>query len=264
MNTIEATPKPNSFLSKRRVGWAGLAALLGCCAVCAMPILATVGIGGGAAAAIARVLKPGAEIVVAGVVFAGALGFMALRFRARSRTRVQGGCGGACAVPRRSARSDSESNLTAAPMGTGGSRRLFSRSSAVNAPVVCSADLTHAQVQIDGYRAAFQRLVGTERFPGGFRWTFRAEHGLESQLRELAEREADCCRFFSYDLITDGDKISWEVRGEDRVSSVLEEYFHLPERLREEPRQVHDVAALKRSAEKAGLIFIAEVDPTRT
>ncbi len=78
----------------------------------------------------------------------------------------------------------------------------------------------------------------------------------------LAEREADCCHFFSYDLITDGDKIVWEVRAEDRVSSVLEEYFHLPERLQEEPRQVHDVATLKRSAEKAGLGFTAEVGPT--
>lgn len=262
MNTIEATPRPDSLLSKRRVGWAGLAALVGCCAACVLPMLATVGIGGGAAAAIARVLKPGAEIAVAGVVLAGALGFMALRFRARSRTVAQGSCGGACAVPHRGARSDSESSLTAAPKESG--CRLFSRSSAVNAPIVCSADLAQAQVQIDGYRAAFQRLVGADRFPGGFRWTFRAAHGLELQLRVLAEREADCCRFFRYDLITDGDEISWEVRGEDRVSSVLEEYFHLPERLREEPRPVHDVAALKLSAEKAGLIFIAAVDPTRT
>jgi hypothetical protein len=264
MNTIEGTPKPDSFLSKRRIGWAGLAALLGCSAVCALPILATVGIGGGAAATIARVLKPGAEIIVAGVVFAGALGFMAVRFRARSRAGIRGGCGGACAIPRGRARSDSQSGLTEAAKGRGGGRTLFSRSSAVNAPVVCTADLTHAQVQIDGYRAVFQRLASAERFPGGFRWTFRAELGLESQLRGLAEREADCCRFFSYDLITDDDKIDWEVRGEDRVSSVLEEYFHLPERLREEPRQVHDVAALKRSAEKAGLGFSPEVDATGT
>ena len=141
---------------------------------------------------------------------------------------------------------------------------MFSRSGAIGAPIVCTADLAHAQVQIDGYRAAFERLIGAERFPGGFRWTFRAELGLASQLRGLAERAADCCRFFSYDLITECDTITWDVRGEDRVSSVLEEYFHRPERLREEPRQVHDVASLKGSAEKAGLAFIAEVDPTRT
>jgi hypothetical protein len=102
------------------------------------------------------------------------------------------------------------------------SRRRGTGRSAVNAPVVCTTDLTHAQIQIDGYRAAFRRLVGAERFSGGFRWTFRAELGLESQLCGLAEREADCCRFFSYDPTTDGDKIRWEVSGEDRVSSVLE------------------------------------------
>jgi hypothetical protein len=92
MKTIEAATKSESFLSKRRVRWAGLAALFGCSVVCALPMLVAAGIGGGAAAAIARLLRPGAELVVAGVLFSGALGFMALRFRAKSRAGLQGGC----------------------------------------------------------------------------------------------------------------------------------------------------------------------------
>jgi hypothetical protein len=222
-------------------------------------MLAAVGIGGGAAATIARVLKPGTEFVVAGAIFVGVLGFMALRLRARRRAGIDDGCGGACAVPRTNARSYSRPGGTETPQGTKGARQLFSRAGAVGAPIVCTADLTHAQVQIDGYRAAFQRLVGAERFPGGFRWTFRAELGLASLLRGLAEREADCCRFFAFDLASHGDTIIWEVRGGDRVVSVLEEYFNLSDRLRAEPRPGHDVALLKRTAGDAGLDFLADV-----
>ena len=259
MNTIEAVPKSEVFLSKRRLGWAGLAALLGCSALCALPMLAAAGVGGGAAAAIARLVRPGAELVVAGVVFAAALGFMAVRARSRMRAGAQRGCGGFCAVPRARRLSGVDPASGETPKHSPDARVLFSRKGVDGAPIVCTADLTHAQVQIDGYRAAFARLLGAERFAGGFRWTFRAELGLESQLRGLAEREADCCAFFSYDLTSDGQTIIWDIRGDGRVSSVMEEYFHLPERLREEPRRGHDVAALKRAADKAGLGFTADV-----
>src|SRR5688572_11574215 len=68
------------FLSKRRLVWAGAAAIGGCAAVCSLPLLAAVVLGGGAAAtAIASFARPGAELIVGAIAFALALGVMALR-----------------------------------------------------------------------------------------------------------------------------------------------------------------------------------------
>ena len=259
----EAVPKSEMFLSRRRLGWAGLSALAGCAALCALPLLVAASVGSGAATAIARFVRPGSEIVVGGVLFVVALGVMALYFRSKTRARAEGGCAGSCALP--SLRpagppsiSDAGSDTRAGAGPKPRAARIFSRQRVADAPIVCTADLTLARVQIDGYRAAFARLVGAERFPGGFRWKFRTEPGLESQLTGLAEREAACCRFFSYDLTSDGAYIIWETGSDDRASSVLDMYFQLPQRLLEEARPGLDVAALKRAAGDAGLAFAAD------
>jgi hypothetical protein len=140
-------------------------------------------------------------------------------------------------------------------------------------PVVCTAhlwDKSGIMAQIDGYRAAFDHLIDTERFPGGFRWTFRARPGLYVDLVRLAQREHECCRFFHFEIKggedvrrpnrragadANTDVIVWETTADDGASTVLEEYFRLPERLRAEPRRGHDVLSLKRAAERAGLRF---------
>jgi hypothetical protein len=114
------------------------------------------------------------------------------------------------------------------------------------------------QEQIDRYRAAFVHLVGTERLAGGFRWRFRAEPGLEAELKLLAERETDCCRFFQFTLLRSGDELHWETRADQRAASVLEEFARLPERLSQEPRRGHDVVSVKRSVSAAGLVFAAD------
>lgn len=72
-------------LSRRPVIWAGIAALIGCAACCALPILLLVGAGSGASAFVARFLFPGSELVIAAVVFAGVLGVFALRARGRRK-----------------------------------------------------------------------------------------------------------------------------------------------------------------------------------
>lgn len=120
-----------------------------------------------------------------------------------------------------------------------------------------------ARTQIDGYRAAFTQLVGTESFAAGFRWSFRAQPGLESHLRDLAEREAGCCPFMSYALTSDGDHIVWEVRAREDAAAVVEEYSRLPQRLAEEPRPGPDVALLMRTSNEAGLSFAVGQAPPR-
>jgi mercuric ion transport protein len=92
--TISPAKRPVSILSKRRVGWAAVAAVLGCAACCALPMLATAGLGGGAVALLSRVLRPGSELVVGGTVFAVALAVMAVR----NRLKRAAGCGSSCAL----------------------------------------------------------------------------------------------------------------------------------------------------------------------
>jgi len=85
MNAPIFSGGPDPILSKRRLAWAGVAALAGCVAACSLPMLA-VAVGGGAVAtAVSSVMIPGAEVIVGIVAFAGVLGLMAFRVRARRR-----------------------------------------------------------------------------------------------------------------------------------------------------------------------------------
>ena len=80
------------LFSRRRLGLAGLAALLGCAACCALPFLAAAALGGGAAATFGRILRPGSELIVGGAVFVATLGVMAIR----SRLKPSAACGSSC------------------------------------------------------------------------------------------------------------------------------------------------------------------------
>lgn len=86
--------KSHTTLSRRRLRVAGVAAFIGCAACCAIPLLAAAGVGSGALATLASVLRPGSEFVVGGVVFLTVLSVMAIRNRIRRR--VGAGCGPAC------------------------------------------------------------------------------------------------------------------------------------------------------------------------
>ena len=91
--TASKLEKPTSFLSRRRLGIAGLAAMISCVTCWALPFAAA-GIGGSAAAAVGRLLRPGLEPVMGGTVFAAVLGVMALR----NRLKRQAGSGPSCSV----------------------------------------------------------------------------------------------------------------------------------------------------------------------
>jgi len=82
----------SSLFSKRRLGLAALAALLGCAACCALPLFAAAALGGGAAAGLGRILRPGSELIAGGIVFALTLALMALRLRLKRRAT----CGLSC------------------------------------------------------------------------------------------------------------------------------------------------------------------------
>lgn len=77
--TTKEVSRSEPLLSKRRLGWAGVAAVIGCATCRALPLLAAAGIGSGAAAAITSFLRPGSELFVGLGVFAAALAIMAIR-----------------------------------------------------------------------------------------------------------------------------------------------------------------------------------------
>lgn len=243
MESIAITRNNDGFWSRRRLAWAGGAAFVGCAVSCSLPLLA-VAAGGGALSSLGAFVKPGAELVVGGLVFAGALGVMAMVQRRKSPEAS--GCG--CAP-------------------TGDPTRLFqSPEPSGDEPVVCTAPLEDKpliQRGIDSYRAAFSRLVATEHFEGGFRWRFPREPALQARLEQLIAAEYDCCRFFQFRLTTEGDEVVWETRAPAHAASVLEEFSRLPERLLAEQRAGHDVAALKAKASAAGLRFAADGDEQR-
>jgi hypothetical protein len=256
MTNPEPTSRSNRPLWRKRLPWASLAAVLcGCVAVCGLPVLAALGIGGGAATAVAHLVRPGTEVAVAGVALLAAVVFFAVRLRARRRAPAGAACGDACRLAR--ALGPGSDDAAGGDATGGGRLTFFSRPAVPAAAIVCTGDRTLARLQIDGYRAAFEHLISVDAIPRGFRWTFRAQLGLASQLRGLAEREAGCCRFLSFDLTSEGDRIVWESTGDASATSVIDEIARLPQRLRDEPRAEHDIAVLKQNAEAAGLAFRA-------
>lgn len=137
---------------------------------------------------------------------------------------------------------------------------FLSRPAAPGAPIVCTAGLDRdiLRIHFDGYRAAFEHLVSSERTPGRFRWTFRATLGLASQLLGLASREADCCSFLGFTLREEGEHIVWETTADARAEAMLEMFFQLPGKLRDGTRPELDIPGLKAEFDAIGLAFTAD------
>jgi hypothetical protein len=238
----------------RNLGWAGLAAMFGCAACCAIPLLAVAGVGGGVTATAAALLWPGAEIALGGLAFGSVLLVGALRGRAGrdDNGAPSTGAGGATGT----------GGCGCGPPAADQAAQIFGTPPAPpDEPVACTVDLKNTelvQAGLDAYRAAFTHLAATERFPGGFRWKFHVAPGLDLALKTLAEGEHACCRFLTFNIFSDGLHLVWEVRAHDHAASFLDEYAELPQRLRAEPRPGHDMMAVKDRATRAGLVFTSE------
>lgn len=86
--------RTRAFFSKRRLGVAAVAAIIGCAACCAIPLLAAAGLSSGAVAILSKIFRPGSELLVGGTVFAVVLVVTAVRNRLSPRST----CGPACKV----------------------------------------------------------------------------------------------------------------------------------------------------------------------
>lgn len=233
------------LVTKKSLRLAGLAAFGACAACCALPLLVAAGIGGGVLSAVAGYIRPGADLLLAGGVGVGVLAVMALRARARRAAACDVACevGGGCGC---------------GPMDKA---NIFSTASPrPGEPIVCSADLHDKPTvrgQLDGYRAAFEQLLRVEKFEGGVRWVFTNRPGLGDELRNLAEKEHQCCSFFKFDLRDAGETIVWETRAGKDAAQVLDEFARLPERLSQHARG-NEVQPIKEAIGGAGLTFAAD------
>lgn len=125
-------------------------------------------------------------------------------------------------------------------------------------PIVCTLAGQQQQDQrVAEFRNAFVHLERTEPFDGGFRWHFRNEPGLETELRELARREHECCRFFDFRIHRQGDVIVWEVRAPEQAAGVLHEFMRFPDTV-DVPSET-----LKRVFSQAGLTFVSAEEKAR-
>ncbi|HVW29226.1 MAG TPA: hypothetical protein VHC69_27860 [Polyangiaceae bacterium] len=97
-------------------------------------------------------------------------------------------------------------------------------------PIACTLDGRGALQRLVEFRGAFERgYIGGERTDVGVRWRFRSVPGLEDELRSLAEKEQQCCRFFRFEIRAAGEEIWWDTRvANPEARPILEEFFDLP------------------------------------
>jgi hypothetical protein len=112
------------------------------------------------------------------------------------------------------------------------------QTNAATPPIVC--DMTDAPDTAAERFADYQRLftgplIGRERVGDGIRFRFRAEPGLEKEVRDLAAREKACCAFFNFDISVHGDEVWWDssVVDDDLARQILDEYYRLPDTVTE-------------------------------
>jgi hypothetical protein len=104
-------------------------------------------------------------------------------------------------------------------------------------PIACTLDEGGFRRRMEEFREIFERgFIASERFEGGGRFRFRALTGLETELRELAEREQACCRFFRFEVFAKDGELWWETRVDAEAQPVLEAFLDLPQLLAE-PRR---------------------------
>jgi hypothetical protein len=103
-------------------------------------------------------------------------------------------------------------------------------------PVACTLTGTPGAFaeRMAEYRRLFrQYLAERTRTAQGIRFRFRADPGVEDWVRDLARREQECCGFFDFTVITDGQEICWDatVPDDEAARQALDEFYRLPDTL---------------------------------
>ena len=100
-----------------------------------------------------------------------------------------------------------------------------------------------AEERIDEYRQLFRdAFVGRERTEAGVRFRFRAGEGMEARVRDLADREKECCAFFTFTVALIGGEVLWDaaVVDDDTARTLLDQWYALPDVVDEGVQAMHD------------------------
>ena len=88
-------------------------------------------------------------------------------------------------------------------------------------------------------------------------WVFANRPGLDLELRNLAEKEHQCCAFFKFDVRAAGGTLVWETTAHENAAKVLDEFARLPERLNQHARG-NETQPIKQAIGNAGLVFAVD------
>jgi hypothetical protein len=105
-------------------------------------------------------------------------------------------------------------------------------------PIVC--DMTAApdtpRERLAEWGRLFEHaLADGERTTDGVIWRFVARPGVEEWVRDLAEREAACCRFLDFAVTADDAQVTYRITGDDdpMVQAALDEIHAVPTHIAE-------------------------------
>ena len=93
------------------------------------------------------------------------------------------------------------------------------------APLACSLNGDDLACRRRWLGELAERAVSVRRTSTGVRATFRADPGLETELRELATAEAECCAFLNVAVESRGAVIELGVAGPSDARPIIDEMF---------------------------------------
>jgi hypothetical protein len=91
-----------------------------------------------------------------------------------------------------------------------------------------------AQERMAEYGRLFEHaLAGRDRTTDTVIWRFTARAGVESWVRDLADREAACCPFFTYTVTTHDGEVTYRIAADDDpiAQGILDEFHQLPDHI---------------------------------
>ena len=90
--------------------------------------------------------------------------------------------------------------------------------------IACSLSAADQAARLAAWADLLARALDRHRVDGGWRLAFPADPTLVGQLADIAVREQQCCRFFSFAILIDsGDRVALEARGPDAARPLLDE-----------------------------------------
>lgn len=103
-------------------------------------------------------------------------------------------------------------------------------------PLAC--DMTTApdtpQQRMAEYARLFEHaLTRSERTSDAVIWRFTARAGVHAWVRDLADREADCCPFLTYTVTEHDGEVTYQIAGdkEPMIQTILDEIHQLPDQI---------------------------------